>query len=157
MTRNALEASPAETYLILNGDSFCETSLTAFLAWHRQRQSRASLLLAKVPETSRFGRVDRNADGTVAAFREKGEAGPGWINAGMYLIERALLETIPTGVPCSLEREIFPGWVANALLAGYEAEVTRFIDIGTPESYSEAQEFFRGMIEQHDAGKRESR
>jgi NDP-sugar pyrophosphorylase family protein len=77
----------------------------------------------------------------VIGFTEKGaEAGAGWINAGVYLIARSLLQTIPTGRPVSLEQEVFPSWIGQGLY-GYAGE-GRFWDIGTPESYTNAEEFF---------------
>lgn len=142
--RNALRTVDADEFLILNGDSFCDTSLTAFLDWHRQRKGSASLLLAGVADTARFGRVEVGSGDCITAFREKGEQGAGTINAGIYLISRSLLEEIPEGKTVSLEREVFPSWVERGVLHGYSAVVSRFIDIGTPETYSEAQTFFRG-------------
>ena len=79
--------------------------------------------------------------GAVLAFDEKGSrAGPGWINAGVYFIRRRMLETIPPIIPISLEREVFPAWIGRGL-HGYAAG-GRFLDIGTPETYAQADEFF---------------
>jgi len=180
--RLALPLFKAETVLVMNGDSFCQVNLRAFWAWHCARGADATLLLTRVPDTKRYGRVHVDADGLVLRFDEKDNkpvlersegSGPGWINAGIYLLNRRLLLTIPSGsknalrglpnprfwpgsddpgraksdlpIPASgavsLEREVFPAWISRGLY-GYRSE-GRFLDIGTPEAYAAAEQFFR--------------
>jgi NDP-sugar pyrophosphorylase family protein len=127
--------------LVMNGDSFCQADLKAFYAWHQQQKGRGSLLLTRVPDTGRYGQVKIKPDGQIHSFVEKGEvSGPGWISAGVYLLERDLLQTIPAGRPVSIEKEMFPAWIEQGLY-GYQSE-GRFLDIGTPESYALAETFF---------------
>jgi len=127
--------------LVLNGDSYCGVDLPSFWDWYTQHGWSAALVLTRVEEVSRYGQVLAGEDGGVRAFREKGVSrGAGWINAGVYLVQRKRLLEIPTGRPVSLEREIFPVWVREGL-GGY-CSAAPFIDIGTPESYAAAQEFF---------------
>jgi D-glycero-alpha-D-manno-heptose 1-phosphate guanylyltransferase len=139
--RGLLDGDPV---LVLNGDSYVEANLAAFLAWHRARRATASLMLARVPDPARYGTVEADPSGRVTAFREKaaGATGPdaAWVNAGLYLLGRSVIDALPARVPVSLERDVFPTLV-DAGLSAYRGG-GRFIDIGTPESYSEAQEFF---------------
>jgi NDP-sugar pyrophosphorylase family protein len=126
--------------LLLNGDSYCEVDLPAFWKWHELIESSASMVLVRVPDVSRFGHVDCDSAGRLVGFREKQAAnGAGWINAGVYLLERALVEQLPMG-PLSLERDLLPQWVARRLVWGMKCR-GRFLDIGTPESYVEAESF----------------
>lgn len=131
----------SELTLVLNGDSFCQVDLAAMLDWRAAKAAPALMLLTWVEDAARYGRVELDPDGVVTAFREKQpQGGPGWINAGVYVLERRVLESIPPGREVSLEREIFPAWVGNGL-HGF-AEGRRFLDIGTPESFAQAQGFF---------------
>jgi len=126
---------------VMNGDSFCETDLAAFWRAHRERNAVGSMVICEVADTHQSGRVSFDANGAVTSFVEKGaSAGPGWINAGIYLLGRALLESIPVERPVSLERETFPAWIGRGLYAFPTAG--KFLDIGTPESYAAAQEMF---------------
>ena len=135
------EANISDSVLVMNGDSFCEANLRAFWAWHCARGADATLLLTHVPDTKRYGRVLVDDDGFVLNFDEKGhKGGPGWINAGIYLLNHRLLLTIPASGAVSLEREMFPDWIGRGLY-GYRSQ-GRFLDIGTPESYAEALQFF---------------
>ncbi|MBI4445923.1 MAG: NTP transferase domain-containing protein [Acidobacteria bacterium] len=139
--RNALDLIDADPVLVLNGDSYCEVDLASFLAWHQSHGAEASLALTYVEDTSRYGRVQVNGEGRIERFDEKGEAvGPGWINAGVYLLSQRLVSSIPEGRPVSLEFEVFPKWAGKRLF-GYHSG-RRFLDIGTPESYARARAFF---------------
>lgn len=138
--RAALDQTEASTWLVLNGDSLCRADLAAFLQRHRAQASQLSLLLTHVPDTGRFGRVVCDAAGRIVRFVEKGhEAGPGWINAGVYLIERRVIESIPPQQAVSLEREVFPRWIGCGLYGHCAAG--EFLDIGTPESFASAGEY----------------
>jgi NDP-sugar pyrophosphorylase family protein len=139
--RLALPLLESDPVLTLNGDSFCETDLAAFWRAHRENRASTSIVVREVADTRQSGRVSYDAGGVVTSFVEKGaSAGAGWINAGIYLLGRTLLEGIPAERPVSLEREVFPAWIGRGLRAFPTAG--KFLDIGTPESYAAAQRMF---------------
>jgi len=136
--RQALPLVSSELLLVANGDSLFRTDLGRFLAWHLARNLHTSLLLAHVDDASRFGRVAFNELGQILAFAEKdGAASPGWINAGIYLLDRSRVSELAPGTIISLEKDIFPGWLTRGL-HGLAAEGL-FMDIGTPQAYREAE------------------
>jgi NDP-sugar pyrophosphorylase family protein len=147
--RAALGCLKAPAVLLLNGDSFFEVDLPAFYRFHVRRggsgtakPQAASIALTRVADTSRYGRVRLRPGGRVVRFEEKATgAGPGWVNAGVYLLARRVVEAIPEGRPVSLEREVLPAWVARGEVYGHRRR-GRFLDIGTPESFARAEEFF---------------
>jgi NDP-sugar pyrophosphorylase family protein len=141
--RHALPLLLSPTVLLLNGDSFCNVDFEAFWRFHRQKKARASLVLTRVADVSRYGQVLVGKAGRIQSFQEKGTARvEGWINAGVYLLERALVENLPRDTPFSLERDLLPKWVADGCVYGY-SHGGRFLDIGTPESYARAGSFFQ--------------
>ncbi len=143
--RLAAEQLSTPMALVLNGDSFCGGALTHFLYWHHRSRFAGSLLLVYQEQTDRFGRVALGSDNTVLAFEEKRSGlGPGLINAGVYLLGKELLEQIPSQVPLSLERDVFPRWAARGLLGGYPTRAP-FLDIGVPEAFYQAQDFFASL------------
>jgi NDP-sugar pyrophosphorylase family protein len=134
----------SRTILILNGDSYCQVDLNAFLGDYVGGDRVPVMLLARQADTSRFGRVECDPEFRIMAFQEKGEhAGAGWVNAGIYAVERVIVEAIPYGRPVSLERDVFPNWIARGL-RGFPCE-GRFLDIGTPESYAQVETFFSAL------------
>jgi D-glycero-alpha-D-manno-heptose 1-phosphate guanylyltransferase len=137
-----LAASKAGTAIVLalNGDSYCDVDLPAVFADYMCHGGRPLIVLSHQDDTKRFGRVDFCLDGSILGFREKQNgAGPGWINAGIYVLDRARLLELPADRPVSIEREAFPAWVPS--LRGYPCRGA-FLDVGTPESYSQAATFF---------------
>jgi len=129
------------TLLVMNGDSFCGVNLTAFVRDHVAHGRAPAIVLAHQADTARFGRVECDANHRIAAFLEKSrDGGPGWINAGIYALDRGLVEALPANQPLSLEREAFPAWIARGL-RGFPC-AGAFLDIGTPESYAAAAAFF---------------
>jgi D-glycero-alpha-D-manno-heptose 1-phosphate guanylyltransferase len=139
--RHALGRVSSPSVLLLNGDTFCEFDPVAFVRFHRRRRADVSLVLTKVDDAGRFGRVQTTFGGRAVAFDEKGAGGPGWINAGAYLLERDLLREVPAGRPVSLERELLPAWVQSRDTFAYRRSGA-FLDVGTPESYAAAPAFF---------------
>jgi mannose-1-phosphate guanylyltransferase len=128
-----------ERFLVVNGDLLTDLDLTTHLATHAERDAAASLALYPVDDPSSYGLVRRGEDGAVTGFLEKPEASEidtDEVNAGAYVLERAVADLIPPGRAVSIEREIFPRLVGQGLygtrLDGY------WKDIGTPERYLEA-------------------
>jgi mannose-1-phosphate guanylyltransferase len=126
-----------ERFLALNGDVLTDLDLSALIQAHRERDAAATIGLHPVDDSAAFGLVQSGERGEVLEFREKtGERKPGEVNAGMYLLERSVLELIPPGENVSIERDVFPRLVGNGLhgllLDGY------WVDIGTPERYRQA-------------------
>lgn len=139
--RLALEFLDSDPVLVLNGDSFCDTDLNLFLKIHRESGTTASILLAQVPDVSRYGSVECDMRGHITRFEEKGGMqGSGMINAGVYLLDRDVIEGICVNAEVSLERDLFPLLVGKGLV-GIKL-VRRFIDIGVPSDYLAASTFF---------------
>jgi D-glycero-alpha-D-manno-heptose 1-phosphate guanylyltransferase len=140
--RRALALCRHDHVLVINGDSFFDFDWRDFLGWFDPATMHLGMVLAWIEDCRRFGQVSINDQGQVLRFREKNEnAPPGWINAGIYLIERRLLAEFNAPEAFSLERDFFPAQSGHGFQArGYRG---RFIDIGTPESYRAAEEFFR--------------
>ncbi len=136
-----------ETFLALNGDVLTDLDLGALLDAHRARGARATLGLHPVEDSAAYGLVRSDDRGEVLEFLEKtGEAVPGEINAGMYVLERSVLDLIPPGQNVSIERDVFPRLTGEGLngllLDGY------WMDIGTPERYLQASwDILDGRVE----------
>jgi phosphoheptose isomerase len=136
--RQAFEQYPADAFLVLNGDSYLRADLSKFYLWHQNTHRAGSLLLTWVDNRARFGTVVVNSSGRISGFFEKcGISNSGYINAGIYLLSRELLSALPTAIPLSIERDVFPKWLERDL-GGYQVTAP-FIDIGTPQSLAEAQ------------------
>ena len=141
-------------FAVLNGDSFFEVDLGQLDRFHRQQREAApeggylgSMALTFVEEMNNYGSVTLDSNEMITGFYEKTERwaiaknGQPKINAGIYLLEPAILEAIPAATPVSLEREVFPtllrgeGKLGGCMMDGF------FVDIGTPEGYQAFVEY----------------
>ncbi|HET6997514.1 MAG TPA: NDP-sugar synthase [Solirubrobacterales bacterium] len=136
-----------DRFLALNGDVLTDLDLSALLRAHEDCGAQATLGLHPVEDSSVYGLVSTELDGSVTEFLEKtGEEVPGDVNAGMYVLERSVLDLIPPDREVSIEREVFPRLVGDGLhglrLHGY------WMDIGTPERYLQATwDILEGRVE----------
>jgi D,D-heptose 1,7-bisphosphate phosphatase len=129
-----------DTLLLLNGDSWFDIDLRAF-ATALPGWALARLALNHTTYLDRFGVVEFD-NGRITRFAErKTGVTTGYINAGIYLLRRSLIERI-TSTPCSLERDIYPLLAQEGLLEAWPAEAF-FIDIGIPDDYVIAGELIK--------------
>jgi NDP-sugar pyrophosphorylase family protein len=139
--RGALPLINTDPVLVCNGDTYCDVNVPAFAEWHRLKGALGSVVLVRVDETRRYGRVQVGEEDRIMRFEEKGQSsGPGLVNAGVYMLSSQFIESIPGDRPSSLEYDLFPNWIGDKLY-GYRIDA-RLIDIGTPESYEEANRLF---------------
>ena len=120
--------------------------------FHAERGSRTTIYLRAVDDPRPYGLVETNADGRVRVFREKPttpeEITTTTINAGVYLIDAALLARIPPGVVVSIEREFFPVLVADGVPTFGWIAHTYWRDIGSPAAYHAAQlDLLAGLVQ----------
>lgn len=135
--------SDSSEFLVMNGDSFLELDLGQLIRFHRERGGLMSMAVRRVTDAARYGTVQIDANSRVTGFSEKtGSHAPGLINGGVYLCNRAILEQLPEG-PASLEKEVFPRLIERGLYAIEQHGM--FIDIGTPEDYTRAQELYEAL------------
>lgn len=127
----------ADTFLLLNGDTFLTCDLGALERHHREHRADMTLAVATETDAARYGSVAVGPDGRVTGFREKASDGrAGYVNAGLAVLSRALLADLPAGGPLSLEREALAGWVATRRVYAFPV-AGGFVDIGTPEGYEQ--------------------
>jgi NDP-sugar pyrophosphorylase family protein len=137
--------------LVLNGDVLTDADLSAMLGFHAARGAVATIDLFPVPDPRAYGLVETGPAGRVLRFIEKpepSEVTTDTINAGIYLLERELLARIPEDKPSSIEREFFPGLLADGLPFFGWVGRHYWLDIGSPAKYRQAQQdLMAGMVE----------
>jgi len=127
-----------ERFLMLNGDVLTDLDVSAQLSLHDMRDAQATLALTPVEDPSAYGLVRTLADGQVTGFVEKpapDQIDTYNISAGIYVLERSVLDLLEPDRPASIERDVFPRLVGDGLYA-YVGE-GYWLDIGTPERYLE--------------------
>jgi mannose-1-phosphate guanylyltransferase len=134
--RNVASRLRGENAMIFNGDVLSGVDLRALLATHTDTDADVTLYLTKVDDPRAFGCVPTDADGRVTAFCEK-DPNPvtDQINAGTYVFRREIVDTIPTGRAVSVERETFPGLLADGVRICGHVDSTYWRDLGRPADF----------------------
>jgi NDP-sugar pyrophosphorylase family protein len=128
----------SDPVLVLNGDSYVEWDFVPVLELFKTKDADLVIALQAVADVTRYGSVALDQDGRVTQFVEKGvAAGPGLINAGVYLLRKQIVRGLPAGTAISLEKEVFPRLLDRRV---YGLVCTGlFIDIGIPDDLRRAQ------------------
>ena len=139
--RNAVDFISSDSVLVTNGDSYADVDLARFTEHHREAGADVSIVVVPADGRTDCGFILVGDGGEVKSFDEK-QAPPdaSYINAGIYMMSKAMLLGIRPGEPVSLEKEVFPQWMSE----GKEVQAFIFsgkcIDIGTPDRYRVAQD-----------------
>ncbi|MBR0987227.1 HAD-IIIA family hydrolase [Bradyrhizobium liaoningense] len=130
-----------DRFLLLNGDSLFDFNLLDLIA--RAHDGRVHMALRDGVVGDRYGRVVLDGD-MVRDFIAPGAGATGPVNAGIYVIDKSVLDGIAT-LPASLEQEIFPGLAKSGALRG-TAYRGYFIDIGIPDDFARADRELRQQL-----------
>jgi NDP-sugar pyrophosphorylase family protein len=134
----------SDPFLVLNGDSLSpgldfealkaahNSAHTAVDARGYRETGAITIAVARIAEAGRYGTVDFDEAGRVTAFREKAARESGWINAGVYLIDRAILAAIPPDRNLSIETDVYPDLVRRGMIHACPI-APPMLDMGTPE------------------------
>ena len=127
-----------DNVLVLNGDIFSSINYADLRDFHSKQNAYATLTVKEVENPLRFGIVITNSEGRITNFMEKPEIiipQEREINAGIYILERELINQIPNGA-VSLERMVFPQILNNDMpMMTYKEEEIFWSDLGTCEDY----------------------
>ena len=131
-----------ETFLVISGDSITDLDIGAAIAFHREKQAKATLILARVPNPMEFGVVITDTDARISHFLEKpstGEIFSDTVNTGIYILEPEVLEYLPCSEEADFSKDLFPLLLReDEPMYGYIAE-GYWCDVGNLETYREAQ------------------
>jgi len=133
----AMGSTKSSEVFVVNGDTFVEVDFRAMRSAHLAAHAAITIAVHAVADAGRYGglAIDEHR---IHGFLEKGRSGPGWINAGVYLMSRGLLD--PRALPTRFSFEsdfLVPRTHALRPLAFRTSGI--FIDIGIPDDYAKAQ------------------
>ena len=137
--KQALNLIDSSDVLVMNGDSYLDFSFDKLQKEHEKRGANVTLGALRIEKADRYGflSVDETT-GEILSFSEKKEGvSSGFINGGVYLVKKDLFS--PFEEVFSLEKDFFPR-IINRFACIFDGA---FIDIGTPDSFTQAQEVLR--------------
>lgn len=151
--KNAEPLIAGRICVALNGDVLTDADISALVRFHRSKEALATLTLVEVADPTAYGLVITGHDGRVTKFVEK----PGWeeavaatVNAGIYVLEPEVIAGIPVGREISMERETYPGLLAQDKPVYGWVSRGYWLDIGTLRKFRQANiDVLAGKMKTH--------
>jgi mannose-1-phosphate guanylyltransferase len=137
-----------EPVVVVNGDVVTDIGIDDLIHAHLESGAEATIAVFSVRDTRPFGLVTLGSHDQIMGFEEKSQKGqgPGWINAGVYVLNPSVIKIIPEGRAVSLEREIFPALAGRMQLRAWK-HTGFWYDIGKIKDYVTAN---MELLEQPD-------
>jgi len=131
--REALKMADESHSLVLNGDTFNQVDFREMEEHHLSGKRLATIGLIDSDDTDRYGFVKMDEASDILEFCEKSDRHSGYINRGIYIMDRTVLDHMPASGSFSLENDLFPELVPH----GMRGFISRgfFVDIGIPSTY----------------------
>ncbi|PSN19481.1 mannose-1-phosphate guanylyltransferase [filamentous cyanobacterium CCP5] len=131
-----------ETFIVISGDSVTDFDLKAALQFHREKGSKATLVLTRVPNPIEFGVVITDDENRIQRFLEKpatSEIFSDTVNTGTYILEPEVLDYLPANQETDFSKDLFPLLLEKGEpMFGYVAD-GYWCDVGHLDAYREAQ------------------
>ncbi len=128
-----------ENTIIMNGDVLTDVDLNKMFLFHQKSNAIATIMLNEVLNPSAYGLVQTEGF-KIIKFIEKpswSDIQDRWINAGIYIFNKKVLDYIPSRKNVSLEREVFPELILkHENLVAYKSK-SYWIDIGKIDKYKQ--------------------
>ncbi len=130
----------SDPFFLLNSDVIAKADLAALRATQERTGGIGAMALAEVEDVRPYGVAALGDGDRITRFVEKPEpkdAPSHWINAGLAVWRRAVLDRIPAGRALSFEQEIVPGLLADGVY-GFRLP-SYWDDAGAPDRLLNAQ------------------
>lgn len=133
-----------DTTLVMQGDTLTNFRLDEIIAFHNEKRALATIALASVQNTKGYGLALIDENKRITKFEEKpARSFSNLVNSGIYVLERKALDHIPKNRKFDFGRDLFP-LLLRKKLPLYGIEVNGYwFDVGTPESYRNADEYLQ--------------
>ncbi|MCL4159332.1 UNVERIFIED_CONTAM: hypothetical protein GTU68_050608 [Idotea baltica] len=135
--KQAFDKFELKEAFVFNGDTFFPVSLSRQYYFHHKCKSDVTLAVKYLKQFNRYGTLIWNAFNQIEGFYEKVETKEGWINGGIYLVDKSLFsQDFPSTF--SFENSVLEThFNSNNFFA--LPSPAYFIDFGVPEDYAQFQ------------------
>lgn len=132
--KKALSLCDGNTVSVINGDTFFDVDYKKLYDFHIKNNASVTLAAKQMPDCTRHSTLSINENGKIIEFKEKKPQKTGFINGGVYIVNRDVLEKF-SETRFSFEKDILEK-MTDGLFALKEDGY--FIDMGVPEAYFRA-------------------
>ena len=140
-----MESFFSEPFLVLYGDNFTDCNLDRLIHFHQEKSGLCTIAAFHRESVAASGIIALDATSRVTRFLEKpapDQVFSNWVNAGILVVEPAVLDLIPTGIARDFGRDVLPALLrAGHPIYGYPM-TENLLWIDSLEDYQRSQEWF---------------
>ncbi len=134
--KKAIGMTSDQFVFVINGDTYFNIDFSKISI-----PNNILIVCKYMEDTYRYGRI-KTKKGIVKQFCEKGENEAGYINGGIYYINRNLFDRFLLPEKFSIENDFFIKYIDSLFIETYISN-DYFVDIGVPEDYVRAKNDLR--------------
>ena len=130
-----------KTFIAAYGDIFADIDIGEQVRTHMENDALVTIALTPVKDPTQFGITRVDDSGRITEFKEKPkpeEVFSNLINAGIYVMERSIMEDVPKDTFWDFSKNVFPGIMEKGgRIQAYELK-GMWMDVGRPHDLLEA-------------------
>ena len=136
-----------DSFVVSNGDELKCINIPRMFRLHKRKNALATIALTTVHDPTQYGaaRLDGSRILEFVEKPKKSEVPSNLINSGFYIIEPEVIEMIPKGKLCMLEKDIFPRLAEESRLRGFPFS-GQWFDTGNFERLDKARKQWKGIV-----------
>lgn len=127
---------------VINGDTFFNVELSELFNFYKSTGAHIALSLKELSNFDRYGTVSIESTHRIKSFHEKEKMQHGFINGGVYVMNKSVFEKTGAEKKLSFEKDVLEKYVNELNYFGKIFDAY-FIDIGIPDDYLKAQDDFK--------------
>ena len=130
-----VERYVGEDFLVIYGDVFTNFDYRELIKAHEGNDGLITVAVTKVYDPERYGVVETDEEGKVVHFEEKPRRPKtNLVDAGIYIVNKRVLEEIPENREVYFEKEVLPKYVSTGEVYAYKIPREYYwVDLGTPD------------------------
>lgn len=136
--KESLKMTSNSVVLVINGDTFFDVDLGKLLSTHTANGADVTLACKYMDDFERYGSIEFDEAGKMVSFKEKTDSKDGYINGGVYAMNRDIFVPFSLTPPFSFETDFLEVYLKDLNVRVLQCE-GYFIDIGVPDDYERAQ------------------
>ena len=138
--KKAINYTSQNEIAAINGDTIIDVNLEKMNLAHIKNKANLTINIIKKASNKNQGGILIDSKNRVLSFSEKNPGNTDYVNTGVYIINKKLLESYNKNI-FSLEEDFFPEIVSKKNAYGYISNKNKFLDFGTEEGYKNISKF----------------
>lgn len=128
-------------FVVVHGDTLMSIDVKELLEDHKRSGAEVTMAVTEVDDPSEFGVVETDREGFVKRFQEKPkreEALSRLINAGVFVVEKGVMDLVPASEPYDFSKQLFPLLLSQGRRIKAHRITGTWLDIGRPNDLHRA-------------------